>query len=298
MPLKRVGLLSPGDMGHVVAGVLIDNGMPVMTCLKGRSERTRLLAESAGVGAVQTIHDLVRETDLLLSILVPAEAAGVAESVARALKETGERIVYVDCNAIAPDTVRSMARVIESAGSAFVDAGIIGPPPREKESTRFYASGKESAAFEQLNRFGLDVRVIGDAIGQASGIKMTYAAFTKGTFALATELLVAARRMGLYEVLREEFLLSQEPRYRALEQGLPGVPPKSRRWVGEMEEIAKTFEALQMTPRIYEGAADIYRFMGQSPLADETPETRDQSRSLDKVIEILADFYPEPAERG
>ena len=48
-----------------------------------------------------------------------------------------------------------------------------------------------------------------------------------------------------------------------------------------------------MTPRIYQGAADIYRFMGQSPLADETPETRDKSRTLDKVIEILADFYPE-----
>jgi hypothetical protein len=59
-----------------------------------------------------------------------------------------------------------------------------------------------------------------------------------------------------------------------------------------MEEIAKTFEELQMTPRIYQGAADMYRFMGQSPLADETPETRDKTRTLDKVIEILAEFNP------
>jgi len=290
MSVKKVGLLSPGDMGHVVAGVLIDNGMPVITCLKGRSERTRRLAERAGVVDVPTYRDLVREADLLLSILVPAEATGAAEKVARALKETGERMVYVDCNAIAPSTVRSIARTIQSVGSVFVDAGIIGPPPREKDKTRFYASGEQSAAFGELNQFGLDVRVIGDKVGQASGIKMTYAAFTKGTFALATELLIAAKRMGLFEALKAEFLLSQEPRYRAIERGLPSVPPKSRRWVGEMEEIAKTFEELQMTPRIYQGAADMYRLMGQSPLADETPETRDKNRTLDKVIEILADY--------
>ena len=45
MNIKAVGLLSPGDMGHVVGEVLIKNGMPVLTCLKGRSERTKLLAK-------------------------------------------------------------------------------------------------------------------------------------------------------------------------------------------------------------------------------------------------------------
>ena len=214
----------------------------------------------------------------------------ITEKIARALKESGEEVVYVDCNAIAPSTVQSIGRIIQAAGSDFVDAGIIGPPPRRKGSTRFYASGKAVASFEELNKFGLDVRVIGDEIGKASGIKMTYAAFTKGTFALATELLVAAKRMDLFEPLKEEFMMSQTQRYQAMERGLPSVPPKSRRWIGEMEEIAQTFQELGMTPLIYQGAADMYRFMGQSPLADETPETRDKNRTLDKVIEILADM--------
>lgn len=289
MTTKKVGMLSPGDMGHVVAGVLIENGMAVITCLEGRSERTRSLSAEAGVEAVPSYHELVRDAELVLSILVPAEAKNAAEKIARALKETGEGVVYVDCNAIAPSTVQSIGRIIQAAGSDFVDAGIIGPPPRQKGSTRFYASGKAVASFEELNKFGLDVRVIGDEIGQASGIKMTYAAFTKGTFALATELLVAAKRMDLFEPLKEEFMMSQTQRYQAMERGLPSVPAKSRRWIGEMEEIAQTFQELGLTPLIYQGAADMYRFMGQSPLADETPETRDKNRTLDKVIEILAD---------
>ena len=289
MTTKPVGLLSPGDMGHSVGRVLIENGMPVVTCLKGRSERTRKLAEVTGIKDLGTYEKLVRETDIILSILVPAEAETAAGKVAKALSTIDSKIVYVDCNAVSPKTVQAIGKIIEDAGSQFVDAGIIGPPPREPGVTRFYASGTEASRFAALNAYGLDIRVIGQNIGQASGLKMTYAALTKGSFAIATELLVAAWRMGLYEPLKEEFLMSQAQRYTHLENSLPKIPSKSRRWIGEMEEIAKTFRDLDLTPKIYQGAADIYRFMGKSSLADETPETLDENRSLEEVIRILAE---------
>ena len=40
---------------------------------------------------------------------------------------------------------------------------------------------------------------------------------------------------------------------------------------------------------MYEGAADMYRLVSSSPLADETPETRDASRTLAQVIELFAE---------
>jgi 3-hydroxyisobutyrate dehydrogenase-like beta-hydroxyacid dehydrogenase len=289
MTIEKVGLLSPGDMGHVVGRVLIENGVPVISCLEGRSDRTRALAEDAGVKAVASYDELVAAADIIISILVPSEAKSAAEKVTGALRHTGEKIVYVDCNAIAPSTVKSMGEIVEAAGSDFVDAGIIGPPPKKKGTTRFYASGGMASRFAELADYGLDIRVIGTKIGQASGIKMTYAALTKGTAALSTELLVAARKMGLFEPLKEEFLLSQASRFEAMEKGLMSMPSKSRRWVGEMEEIAKTFEELGLTPRIYLGAADMYRFVGKSSLADEAPETRDKDRTLAQMIEILAE---------
>jgi len=287
MALQSVGLLSPGDMGHVVGRVLVDHGMPVLTCLEGRSERTRGLAQKAGIEAVPTYWQLVRDTDLILSILVPAEAERAAKTVSQALRDTGERVVYVDCNAVAPATVRSIGETIREAGSRFVDAGIIGPPPRQKGTTKFYASGTDAGEFESLRAYGLDVRVIGTEIGQGSGIKMTYAALTKGMAALSTELLVAARRMGLYEALVEEFQVSQAARYALMERELLVLPYKARRFVGEMEEIAKTFGNLGLTPKIYQGAADIYRFIGETPLAEETAETVDKSRTMAQMIEIL-----------
>ena len=117
---------------------------------------------------------------------------------------------------------------------------------------------------------------------------MTYGALTKGIAAIATELLVAAQRMGLYQALIDELAGGQATLLRRIERTLLTMPTRSRRWVGEMEEIAATFDAVGLTPRIYQGAADMYRFVGQTPLADETPETVDRDRTLAQIIEILA----------
>ncbi|MBI4295587.1 MAG: NAD(P)-dependent oxidoreductase [Chloroflexi bacterium] len=292
MSLRKVGLLSPGDMGHTVGRALIEHGMPVITCLAGRSQRTQTLAKASGIESVPTYEQLVSETDMVLSILVPSEAKNAALTVAKALRATGKQMVYVDCNAIAPATVREIGEIIRSAGSRFVDVGILGAPPTREGITRFYASGADVGEFQELSRYGLDIRVAGTEIGQASGIKMTYAALTKGIAALSTELLVAAWQMGLYKPLREELRASQPELYRLMERSLLSMPTKARRWVGEMEEIARTFGDLGLTPKTYKGAADVYRFVGESSLADETPETYDKNRTLAELINILATARP------
>lgn len=286
--LKTVGLMSPGDMGHAVGALLRHEGLRVITNLQGRSARTRGLAHTAGIDDVGSDEVLVAQADVLLSILVPSEAESVAERIAGAVSRVGTTLLYVDCNAIAPQTVRRIAEQVTQSGASFVDAGIIGGPPKVGGAgPRFYASGEDAATFAELARHGLDVRVMGTEVGAASGLKMCYAAFTKGTTALATELLVAARAMGISEALRAE--LGSGGRYEQFERSIPGMPPKAYRWVGEMEEIAATFGALGLTPKILEGAAELYRFVERTPLGRETPEKRTRGTTLDEVVEILAE---------
>ena len=94
-------------------------------------------------------------------------------------------------------------------------------------------------AFEELSRFGLSVIVIGEQIGQASAMKMCYAALTKGMVALFTELLTAAEILGVSGELKQRIQSSpQSIFYERMEQEVPRMPEKSRRWIGEMEEIA------------------------------------------------------------
>lgn len=294
MAITTVGLLSPGDMGHSIGGVLKANGLEVLTCLAGRSERTRALARQSGFEDTASLEELVTRSDIVLCVLVPARAAAMAEEVANAVRASGADILYVDCNAISPRTVRGIGETIIAAGARFADVGIIGPPPR-KPGTRFYASGPGANELAALAGYGLDVRVIGDEIGQASGLKMCYGALTKGLTALGTELLVAARLMGLEETLRAEQRESIPDVLGWLERNLPPMPPKAYRWVGEMEEIAACFADLGMTPNILTGAADIYRFVAETPLGKESPETLDQSRGMDSVIAALSGALTEPA---
>jgi 3-hydroxyisobutyrate dehydrogenase-like beta-hydroxyacid dehydrogenase len=291
--IETVGILSPGDMGHSVGQVLGAHGLRVITCLQGRSERTRALAKHARIADVPTYQALVKEADILLSILVPAQAKQAAQTVSRAISETNAKIVYVDCNAIAPQTACEIGDMIAEAGGRFVDGSIIGGPPRgKKRRTRFYASGVHAGDLEALAQFGLDVVVLGEQIGQASAIKMCYAALTKGFKALGTELLTAAEALGVSQALKQEFQVSQPALYEHMERGLTTMPMKSRRWVGEMEEIAKTFERVGLTPRILAGAADLYRFVGRSDLAERTPEDTDPLPTLNQMISALAVHLP------
>ena len=284
---RTIGILSPGDMGAAIGRMLADAGYEVATVLAGRSALTRTRAEEAGMRDAGTLDDLVREADTLLSVLVPSEAVSIANEAAASMARTGAKPVFADCNAIAPQTVRAIAATIVGAGATFIDAGIIGAPPKLGGNTRIHCSGADTSALESLAEAGLNILVVGPEIGQASGLKMVYAASTKGTTALWTELLVAARALGLGDALLVEFGGSRKQIADDLTEGIPSMPRRARRWVGEMEEIAKTFDDLGMTPSIMQGAAELFRFVGETSLADQT--SREPDPSLDAVLGTLAE---------
>ncbi len=292
MAIQTVAILSPGDMGHAVGRVLGEHGLDVITCVKGRSQRTQELARKACIRDVESLEKLVLEADLILSILVPAEAIKVAQQVATALRNTGATPFFADCNAISPQTTKKIQTIIAAAGGRFIDASIIGPPPGKGDAPRFYTSSPYNEVMMALDGKGIVVRPIGEEIGRASGIKMCYAALTKGTSALHIALLTAAEALGLSEELRAELQSSQAQAYKRMETQIPGLASKAYRWVGEMEEIAATFEQVGVTPHFHHGAADIYRLFGETLLAQETPETIDQNRTLAQTIAILAQALP------
>ena len=297
MEISTVAILSPGDMGHAVGQRLRENELDVITCLAGRSDRTRALADKAGIRDVPTMEELVEQSDLIMSMTVSAAVSSLCREVAGALTATSADTLFAECNAISPQLVRELEPVITGAGGRFVDVSIIGGPPRPGYSPHFYVSGGQASQFEQLNDFGLTVLKLDGAVGQASGIKMCYAAMTKGSWALYSELLMAAELMGLTEPLLAEFQSGQQAVLQRMERTLPTVPARSRRWVSEMEEIRDTFAHLGMTPQLFEGVAEMYRLIGSTPLGEEFPESRDRDRTFTETIRQLAE-YVRPAEDG
>ena len=291
MQIRNVGVVSPGDMGQAIAGRIKESGLSVHTALDGRSERTRTLAREAGINDCGSMEKLVAACELVLSVINPGEALNVARQVAAAMRKTGRRIAFADLNAVSPQTARDTDRLIRDAGGMFIDGGIIGPPPRgEKDRPRIYVSGPDAYLMERINHPNLLVRVLSERIGDASGVKMCYAAMTKGTTALAVELLVAARKLGVEQALEKELRESRNDVFEWQMKNIVAMPPKAYRWVPEMQEIAKTFGELGLTRQIFEGATDIYTMVAATPLGKESPEqARKKGRNGLDVTREIAD---------
>ena len=288
MKIEKVGLMTPGDMGQAVAMQIKAKGYTVCTALDKRSERSRGLAREAGLTDLGSVARLVAECDVVLSIMNPGAAVDFARDAADALRASGRKITIVDCNAIAPDTVHEIARIVEQAGGRFLDGGIIGSPPRGKTKTNLYVSGPGAQDLEQLAGPQLNVKVVSERIADASALKMCYGALNKGTQALWLEILMAARRLGVDELLEHQVRQSRGDLLDWALSQYPKMPPKAYRWVPEMLEISKTLGSAGITPKIFEGAADIYRFVAETPLGKETPESRDKERTGKAVVEALA----------
>jgi 3-hydroxyisobutyrate dehydrogenase-like beta-hydroxyacid dehydrogenase len=288
MKIANVGIMSPGDMGQAVAIELKANGFKVCTALEGRTDRTQALAREAGLTDVGSVGQLVAQSDVVLSIMDPGSAVEFARLAAEGLRARGGNTLIVDCNAIAPDTVRQIAGVIQQAGGRFLDAGIIGPPPRGKAKTNLYVSGPGASDLEQLAGPRLIVRAIGEGLADASALKMCYGALNKGTQALWLEVLIAAQRLGVAGLLDQQLQQSQTERYNWALSQFPQLPPKAYRWVPEMLEISKTLSTAGMTAKMFEGAADVYRFVAATSLGKETPESRDKARAGRDIVRLLA----------
>jgi 3-hydroxyisobutyrate dehydrogenase-like beta-hydroxyacid dehydrogenase len=290
MTIEIVAILSPGEMGAAVGRALHQHGFEVLACLGGRSDATRARAEAAGVRDAGTLEALLAEADIVLSILPPERAQAMAETVAAAMKRTGRTPPYVDCNAVSPEAARRIGAIVGGAGAAFIDAGIVGNPPGKAKPTRFFVSGEAAGLMDAFDGKGIDVRQSGPAAGRASAIKMCYAAITKGTSALHAAVLIAAERLGVADELHVELPYSVPDLYRRMESMVPALPAVSGRYIGEMEEIARTMESAGVTPNFHLGATELYRLLETTPFAAERRDTVDPNRGVRRTVQVAAEY--------
>jgi putative dehydrogenase len=257
-----VAIIAPGNMGAGVGRRLTENKVTVLTSLAGRSAESARRAREAGMTAVEDRQ--LMEAEFLLSIVPPGEALALAKRLKPLLGAANKKPIYVECNAVSPQTVNHIAKVIAETGCPFVCAGIIGPPPKPgSTNTKFYASGPAAADFARLNDYGLIVRVLEGPLTAASALKMSYAGITKGFTALGAAMMLAASRGGSAAALKAELTESQPALLAWLTRQTPNMYSKAYRWVAELEEISAfvgddhaEHEMLSAAARLYERIAE------------------------------------------
>jgi 3-hydroxyisobutyrate dehydrogenase-like beta-hydroxyacid dehydrogenase len=245
-----VGVLHPGEMGTAVAAALRARGETVLWASADRSAATTERATQAELEDAGDVAELCRRCEILLSVCPPHAARDVARAA------EGFTGIYVDANAISPET----ARAIAGFHPRFVDGGIVGPPPSRPGTTRLYLAGREADRIGELFAdTNVDTRVLSGEPGAASALKAAYAGWTKGSAALLLTVRELARAEGVEDALLEEWRLSLPELEEQYGAAARSADHKGWRWVGEMHEISRSMAAQDLPAGFHEAAAETFR---------------------------------------
>jgi len=273
-----IALLSPGAMGSAIAARLTGHGARVLTSLAGRSPASAERAKAAGMRDAPDAE--LARADIILSVVPPGEAEALAERLLPHLVTAADRPIYIDANALSPETKRSIAGRIEGSGCTMIDGSIIGPPPRGAGSgTVLYLSGPGASLGSVLGTLGLDVRILDGPVGAASALKMCFAGINKGVVGLGSAMLLAAERAGAGDALAAQMRESMPDLVGRFRRQVPDMYPKAYRWVAEMREISDFLEQDPAAAMIFEGMARLYE-----RLAADVAGPQDEQAMLDRAI--------------
>jgi len=270
-------------MGSALADTLVRGGARVVATLDGRSERSARLAATAPIELLPDLAAVVREAEVVLSVVPPEAAPAVADDVARAAQEGGAAPLFADLNAISPATARGLA----GGRLELVDGSISGPPPAKGRTTRVYLSGPRAREIAALPFEGVDLVVVGDEVGSASAVKMSTASVYKGTSVLLLQALHAAHENGVLEHVVADLRAGAPHLVSNVERRIAVAASKAHRYAGEMREIAATQDAAGLTPALFEAMAEIYERIAETELAQSNPEDVPQVRALADVLDGL-----------
>jgi len=280
--MSTVAIVSPGYMGAGLGWALREGGARVVATVRGRSERTRRLAEQAGLELLPTLFDVVAIADVVLSVTPPGQAVAAAQTIANAARESGAKPVVADLNAISPSTMATVAEVW--AGLPVVDGSISGAPPSARPGARVFLSGVRAADVAALPWAGkIEPVVLGSGLGSASAVKMCTASVYKGLNGLVTQAMRVAARHGVLDlVLADLGKLGLDG-----SAGVAVAATKAHRYVAEMHEIATTQADAGLTPALFEAFAAVYADVARTALAEGDPESIDRTMPAAEIARLL-----------
>ncbi|KAJ5718837.1 uncharacterized protein N7483_009919 [Penicillium malachiteum] len=297
-----VAIMSVGEMGLGIAGLMSKYSYPVITSLEERSEKTKAHAAMVGVKDVP-FDDLPFVADIFLSIVPPAAAQATALRVVSAYKNANGRIrshksrplVFMDLNAISPALSQTIGLTLQESGVIFVDGAIIGFPPRpinDGDDIWFRPSIPVSGP-ELKSAIGdpwaehfsslLKLHHVGADLGAASGLKMCFGAMYKGQAAVATQAYTTAQNLGVLPALRAHMLEYFPHTTPIIEGSIIGSQRKAYRWIREMEEIEETFVSMGgWEPELFRGVKDVFKLVSQQTDLQKDPkmEVQDVTRDI------------------
>ncbi len=195
------GFIGFGEAGFELArGMHSAGAARIYACDQATLDPARSLwlrnrAREAGAIFLESIGEVVKEAEIILSVVTPEASLSAAREAAPHLRP-GQ--LYLDLTSSFPEDMKALSALVEPTGADFVDGAMMGPLPIFGHKVSIYVAGRRAEeAARLLNAWGMNLQTVGEEPGRASAIKLILSISTKGLEALLLETLLAARH---YEV--------------------------------------------------------------------------------------------------
>lgn len=210
---------------------------------------------AAGVNGCETAAAALTGAELVFS-LVTADQSERAAAAAAPLLAAGA--FFFDCNSVSPAAKAAAAAAISASGGRYVDAAVMAPVHPKLHKVPILAAGEHAeAGCAALAKLGMSARPVEGGVGAAAAIKLCRSIMIKGMEALAAEMTMTARRLGVEDAVFAS-LEGSSPEFawrshaaRALER----MAQHGTRRAAEMSEAARMVAEQAVPPRMAEATA-------------------------------------------
>ena len=145
-----------------------------------------------------------------------------------------------------------------------VDAAIIGSVVKKGINVKVIASGPCANKFADLNRYGMNITVVGSLNGQASGIKLLRSSYTKGVSALLFESIYHAYKMGIDREVLKYISETECPDFiESAKSRIISAAFHAQRRSEEMDEVVQMLSGNQ-DPIMAQGTMDFFKLLNEA----------------------------------
>ncbi|MEE9202629.1 MAG: DUF1932 domain-containing protein [Dehalococcoidia bacterium] len=275
----RLGVIGFGEVGYHISKGLKGAGVGQIVAYNNGTrnrppytEAFRHKAQSIGVSLAPTLEEMVHNSDLILSTVIPTTSLEVAGEAAPLLTPAH---FFVDLNSCSPEAKREGCALVEEKGGHYIDGVIMDNPLAQEHRSNIWACGEGAEEFHQvMGKYSMNIRVIPGKVGDAALLKMIFSVIAKGAQALLWESLLALHKAGLdpqvYHGLNN--WVSQMGLLERADAVIAHSAIHAGRRAGEMEFAADTLLSLGVEPMMARATAQRLAWSAGFNFPDQFPD--------------------------
>ncbi len=270
----RLGFIGFGEVAFELSRGFKAEGLTGIVAfepLKDDPKYGPLVRERSAAAAVELLPapaDVVRTADVIIAAVPGSRALQAAESAIAALD--GSKL-YADVSTSSPTTKAKIAALIAPTGAGFVDGALMGGLTQQRHKVPTLLSGSGADKFIGLMAPAhMNLSKVSDKAGDAIAVKLVRSVYMKGIAALQTEMLEAAYKLQVQDLVIPSIAGSVEkPFADQMNFLVPAGAIHAERQSHEMADCMTMLRDLGILPTMTEATMKKLQWLSAKKLKDK-----------------------------